>query len=411
MRAHRLLPLLLVIALSGPARAAQVVAMDVEATGKVSPALAAALTPYFIQELSRREGISVVSIYELRALLEHESNKQALDCSDTQCMTELAGALGAELLLTTSLSRVKKTWSVNLSLIDVQRAKVVRRASGDEAGDDGAAKVAIEKAIENLFRDGVPASLQGPGSMSKRGFQAVLLGFGKVIVDPKGDPASLRRRLILDLLNTELDFDVQPKMQALDSAWRRGIGEMENAILLCKNTAERKRLLYARAYWLALRDDQARVDEIRKRARERGVRPNSGLLRFEPPEMPDEPDAESLSRAQKELEPARKVVAEALAAFEKKQADAFVALWLPKYAGNARRKFDNESRYAERDALRWEMLPWHAIVPWDQQGVIDSLEKDKRAQIFLRKFKKGKIYGDDRMWLEKDGDAWRIKSW
>ena len=96
--------------LSLPATAAQIVALDLKATGNAPKRLAVALSPVLVAELARREGMSVISQDDVRALLELEAEKQLAGCDDAGCMADIAGSLGAELLCTSKIALVGKEY-------------------------------------------------------------------------------------------------------------------------------------------------------------------------------------------------------------------------------------------------------------------------------------------------------------
>ena len=163
----------------------------------------------------------------------------------------------------------------------------------------------------------------GPASLSRLGFKAALLGFGRVVLDPGLNPKSHRRRIILDLIHTELDYDVAPKFDALDITSRRAMASINKVAMVSTDLEDLKHFLAARAQWIALRQDLERVKEIRQRARERGVTPTGRPLRYEDPEPIDWPVKEKTEAMFQALAPAQAVVRQALAAYP----DYRVVMW------------------------------------------------------------------------------------
>ncbi len=394
---------------AGGARAAQIVTLDMKPSGGVPPRVAESLSPVLVAELARREGMSVISQADVRALLEHESDKQLLGCSDASCMTDIAGSLGAELLCTSTIGRVGAEYVVTLTLIQVEGAKVARRSTARAKGGEEAAGEALLQAVHELFKGGLPTELQGPASMTRRGFEAALAGLHRAILDKKGDARESRRRIILDLVATELDYDAEPKMEMLDLALRRGRAEATRRILSSRSQKERDFYVGARQHYGALWDDLGRVKEIRTRARERGVVPSSRPLRFLDPDPPDEPDAKDAARYAKDVAPGHKLVARALAAYEKGDEAAFVALWKKDYGGNAKRALE-EREYDKPRGIRYELLPLYAMPPELIERAISTLNEG-RLVVYRRKIVNGKIDSEDNVWLEKEDGRWRISSW
>ncbi len=410
---HRILPAALIVtALASPASAAQIVALDVAAAGGVEPTLAEALTSVMLNELSRIEGMSVISQDDVRALLELEANKQALGCSEASCMTEIAGSLGAELMVSPSLSRVGRTYVASLVLIRVERANVARRAEGRAKGAEDVAAEAMTAAVHNLFKEGLPTELQGPASLSRRGFKAALAGLFAATTAKGGDPLPSRKRIILDLVNTELDYDAKPKMETLGLNIRRSIARLRDRALIASDLAELEHLLRGVEHYRATGDDLGRVKEIRERARERGVVPSSRPLRFEVPEPGERTKPEDRERYARASKSARKVVKKALAAYQKGKSAGFVAQWKSDYAGNAKRELESGKQSDERYGYTYELMPVGTLPPWLLKSGLDTLDgREEKMIVFMRKYRRGEIYGDARVWLVKEAGRWRISSW
>lgn len=411
MRARLPLLVALLLTCAPAARAAQIVALELKAVGGVPPRLAEALSPLLVAELSRREGMSVVSQADVRALLELEADKALVGCSETSCMTDIASSLGAELLATSTLSKVGAEYVVSMTLIQVEGATVVRRSTGKARGGDEAANQALVMAVHELFRGELPSDLQGPASMSRRGFDAALAGLHKAIVDPKTDPKASRKRVVLDIVHTELDYDAEPKLQALDLAIRRGRYDIRRRALGSKNARELEHWLSALDQYRALWDDMGRVKEIRTRARERGVEPSARALRFMEPEPMERPAPDDAKRYLQRSEPARRVVEKALRAYLKDQPEAFAKYWKKDRAHQAQNEYESGRRYDRDRGYRWDVLPVYAHTPDLVERGIDSLKED-RVVIYLRRYDKdGRVDSEDTVWLEKEEGKWRVTSW
>jgi hypothetical protein len=103
---------------------------DFEANGS-SPQAASAATGAVAAEIERLGVFAVLSADNLRNLLSLERQKQLLGCSDdrSQCMTELAGAIGVRYLVTGKLSRLPgkageaAAFTLELNLLDADHAR------------------------------------------------------------------------------------------------------------------------------------------------------------------------------------------------------------------------------------------------------------------------------------------------
>jgi len=123
------LPLLVASLLSTASpQVGHVLVMDLEAIG-VPVDEAAAATRVVAAAAADVDGVVVMSAAELRRLAELEGNKATAGCSDdTNCLADIAGALGAERVIFGSLSRLGSTTTVVLSLYTTATQRAERRS-------------------------------------------------------------------------------------------------------------------------------------------------------------------------------------------------------------------------------------------------------------------------------------------
>ncbi len=89
---------------------------------------------------------------ELRSLLDVEAAQQATGCEgDASCLAEIAGGVGAELVVTGTLSALADHhYALSLSLFDSKRAAILARVSAEaDSADD--LKDAVRPAARRLF--------------------------------------------------------------------------------------------------------------------------------------------------------------------------------------------------------------------------------------------------------------------
>lgn len=399
-----------VLASAHPARAAEIVALELQAVGGVRPQLAAALSPVLITELSRRDGMSVVSQADIRALLELEADKATLGCDNSSCMAEIASSMGAELLASSTLSRVGEEYIVAMTLLQVEGARVIRRSTGKARGGDEAAGQAVAMAVHELFRGELPTELQGPASMTRRGFEASLAGLQKAIAAPKTDAKPGRKRVILDLITTELDYDAEPKLQTLEKAIERGIFQVRQRALGAKDGAELEHWLGAADQYRALRDDLGRVREIRTRARERGIEPSARALRFLDPDPEDRPSPTDVARYFAATQAARRVLDQALQAYLTDEPADFSRFWKSTDGHQALRAYESGRDDDRKYGVTWQVLPAHAHTPELLARGIRSIDTPKLVLYRLKK-QGAERFSSDPVYLEQEGGAWRIVSW
>jgi hypothetical protein len=396
------------------AGAAQIVVLDLKPAGGGARELALALNPLLVAELSKIDGMSVVSASDVRALLEHESNKAALGCDEASCMTDIAGSLGAELLATPTVSMVGRDVIITLTLIQVDGAKVVRRSTGKVRGKQNAPE-AVAGAVHDLFREGLPRELQGPASMSRRGFKAALEGLLQAVLKPDNLEVAQasRRRVVLDLVNTELDYDAKPKMIMFQNALRRGSRLAERGHLGAKNATQAAHFKQARNMLDAMWRDHGRVEEIRERARARGMVPSARPLRFEAPEPPTEvPNPADFDRYWRSANAGRKVAVSFARAFNRGDVDGCLRLMTGDGNEQANRsRLTSAMALAKKRKTHLELLPKHAHTFKLQDRGVSTLKKQDETVVFFARWQADGVLDTERITLQKHDGKWRVRYW
>jgi len=123
------LPFALLLAAAASAAPMRVAVYDFDTVG-LDRRVTAVVGEALVAELRKYEGISILGMSEVRALLGHESSRQMVGCeADTACLTEIAGALGVDAIVTGQCARVGNTSMLTAKRISVQLAKVEQSAS------------------------------------------------------------------------------------------------------------------------------------------------------------------------------------------------------------------------------------------------------------------------------------------
>lgn len=129
-QATALAPLARAEAATAPAgQKIKVAVLDLQPNGAAAD-LAVNATSLLSISLEKLEVFSVISRQEIRAMLSHEAEKQALGCeAGSSCLAEIGGALGVRYLVSGSLGLVGQNHLLTLALSDVERATVENRVS------------------------------------------------------------------------------------------------------------------------------------------------------------------------------------------------------------------------------------------------------------------------------------------
>ncbi len=105
----------------------RVLVMDLAIEGPVDGDTVKTLTGIVSAELSAYTDLDVMADADVRRMLELEGDKQAVGCGDTSCLADIAGAMGARLVVFGSVGKLGDTLVLHLNLYDSQRAQSVGR--------------------------------------------------------------------------------------------------------------------------------------------------------------------------------------------------------------------------------------------------------------------------------------------
>jgi hypothetical protein len=105
------------------ARVLRIAVVDLE-VDDIEPRVANVVADSLVTELRKLEGVSVVGMREIRAMLSLEAEKQTLGCDDDSCLAEIADALGVDLLVAGNLAAIADETVMGLRRIDQRAARV-----------------------------------------------------------------------------------------------------------------------------------------------------------------------------------------------------------------------------------------------------------------------------------------------
>jgi hypothetical protein len=96
----------------------------------VEPRIAKVVSEAVVVELRKLDGLAVVSLEEVRNMLDLEADKAALGCSDDDsCLADVADALGVDGLVTGDLTHTGTETSFTMRRIDQREARTVGSVS------------------------------------------------------------------------------------------------------------------------------------------------------------------------------------------------------------------------------------------------------------------------------------------
>lgn len=121
----------------------------------VEPRVGRFVTDAIVAELRKLDGVSVVAMDEVRAMLAHEAAKELVGCTEgPSCLSEIGDALGVDELVVGNLAVVGSVSVVTLRRIDQANAKAVGAISKRLAPAQGEEFLAeVGPSVEKMFKD------------------------------------------------------------------------------------------------------------------------------------------------------------------------------------------------------------------------------------------------------------------
>jgi hypothetical protein len=134
-------------------RPLRIAVYDLAATD-IEPRVARVFVDSLLAELRKLQRASVLSLEEVRTLLDFESQKQLMGCTESSCLAEIAEALGADALVVGGMAKVDGRVALGLKRIDARTAEVVgdyTQQLTDANGEELLA--AVGPAVAKMFAD------------------------------------------------------------------------------------------------------------------------------------------------------------------------------------------------------------------------------------------------------------------
>jgi TolB-like protein len=200
----RLASLLLLIsalsALSYPAQAAEkpaqlkkpldgptLLVFDLTNDAGVDKGVANTLVEIVIERITDLKKYNVVGQKDLDKMLFWEQNKQLKGCTDTSCLVQIAGAMGAQYYVEGSIGGVGDQYVVTLKLIDAGSVRVLERVTEKIKKDDNTLAKTIEPAVDVIMgvkRKEAQATVAPGGRVDKKfwGMTGTCAGAGVVVL-------------------------------------------------------------------------------------------------------------------------------------------------------------------------------------------------------------------------------------
>lgn len=371
-------------------------------------------------------------------MLTVEQQRQLVGCSENSCMSELAGALGAEHLVSGLIGKLGSTFVLTLKLIDTRTARAAARASRRFQRLDDAAE-AVGPLVDELFgkqpqkrpappvfrsdrTETPPETPKAPKvppmtvqSFCDRAESRYVKGLtGNTSV---ATLTQTRRALLEDLLRTAFVRELERKRTCLESHADALVASLENRQRVSKSARAAQDAERRQIEWARLRRELELVIEayrigLEKEKNGTGVRPTALPFKVREPNPPPRGSSESVQRFSAAYPEAQAVIQAALETVNENDKRKFVKFWTKKFAG---RRMSPRDTWVEvlRDSDTYDLDPCPLFA-----------RKPKEIETDAKKHTSNRILGCVRKISKKDGQAtfepitlqrvrkkWRIGHW
>jgi hypothetical protein len=200
--------------LSTAARAGEPVTigvMDFVGMRGVSQETADVIGDVIAQEISNLGDVEVVNKADIVSMLNLEKQRRLAGCSDSECFTEIAGALGMPWMVTGNVSWFGESYVLNLKLMDVRALRVVGRVTRRVRGSEEDLLDEIPEATEELFErvsDRLGLAIERRVTVSSRHVQPISQSPSAVWVITREDIEASGAETIADIFRLVPGMDV-----------------------------------------------------------------------------------------------------------------------------------------------------------------------------------------------------------
>ena len=127
------------------------IVFDIVPERGIDRGLANALTEVVIDRVSKLKRYSVIGQKDLDKMMSWEQNKQLKGCTDTSCLIQIAGAMGANYYVEGSIGAMGDGYFVTLKLMDTASVRIMERVTEQTKRDENAAVSAIRHCVDVIM--------------------------------------------------------------------------------------------------------------------------------------------------------------------------------------------------------------------------------------------------------------------
>jgi TolB-like protein len=111
------------------------------------------LTEVILSEINSLNHFNVIGQNDIDKMLFWETNKTLKNCNESSCMAQIAGAMGAEYYVISSIGIMGNNYLINMRWINVMSAKVENRISREVKKDENELVKGVKGMVRELFSE------------------------------------------------------------------------------------------------------------------------------------------------------------------------------------------------------------------------------------------------------------------
>ncbi|MCX7943176.1 MAG: hypothetical protein N2746_01535, partial [Deltaproteobacteria bacterium] len=110
----------------------------------------------------------VIGQKDIDKMLFWETNKQLKNCTDSSCLMQIAGAMGAEYYIEGSVGAMGKRYILTLKYIDAYKVEIIKRKTEVMERDEDSLLISTKRIVREMFgKDGKTGKEEKAGDMKK----------------------------------------------------------------------------------------------------------------------------------------------------------------------------------------------------------------------------------------------------
>lgn len=138
---------------SASAASTSVAVLELESGPGVDADVARPLTARVAELVARRPSTTVIAPDDIRAVLREAQQRQLLGCTEDGCLAEIAGALGADVVVSGRIARLEDAWTVSLTAVDAVEVRSLGRATETWGGASVGLLELLTPMVATLFAE------------------------------------------------------------------------------------------------------------------------------------------------------------------------------------------------------------------------------------------------------------------